>query len=348
MDRFMSEKIIYWLGAYNPEMEAIAKEVRVLHSYFSDSFVFSMTPYKEFEIGSRMFKCYRKINPLRPFISLLARRFDISHIFGWGGETYYLNRLNNGYKVLTVSGGLPKAIPVETLKKAAILVVESETDKARLIAAGIRPDKIRLIYPGIMPLPGIPKTAKTPFTILFASAPLTAETFASRGMYLLMKVAQKLPDIRFLILWRVRQTELMERLIDGNHRCKNVFFINRIVKNMQEIYQEVDAVIAPFTTLELNKPCPLSIIEGLSREKPTIVSELVGIKDIIERERCGVVSRAGVDDVAAAILQLKQNYEFYRSNCLSTVRRYFSLDNFIKNYQTVYAELAGRRVPSGA
>jgi glycosyltransferase involved in cell wall biosynthesis len=337
----MSKKIIYWLGAYNPEMEAVAKEVEVLHNYFRHSFIFSMTPYREFEISRRLFKCYRRLNPLRFLIPLIEKQFDISHIFSWGGESYYLNRLKNGHKVLTVAGGLPGMIQIGTLKKAEIIVVECERDKRRLIEHGLGPDKIRLIYPGIAPRSSQDKRRGPPFTVLFASAPLFPDMFVQRGVYLLLELAERLSDVRFLILWRRKQTEVIEGLISkGNYN--NVYFVNRIVENMQQLYAEVDAVIAPFTTPEFNKPCPLSILEGLSQRRPVIVTDFVGIKDVIEKEQCGVVSKAEPEGLVEAIGQLKRDYSFYQDNCLPTIKQYFSVEKFTQSYQAVYAELAER------
>ncbi len=243
----MSKEIIYWLGDYNPEKEAIAKEVKLLHNHFSSSFLFSMTPYKEFKIGKRMIKFYRKLHPLRPFISLVEKQFRISHIFSWGGESYYLNRLKYGPKLLTVSGGLPKDISPETINKADIIVVECELDRQRLIEHGLEPGKIRLIYPGIAPVPARTRASSAQFTILFASAPLFPKMLAARGLYLLLQVAERLKEVSFLILWRKKETEFIDKIINKNKHA-NVCVINRIVKNMSEIYDKADAVIAPFTT----------------------------------------------------------------------------------------------------
>jgi glycosyltransferase involved in cell wall biosynthesis len=84
-------------------------------------------------------------------------------------------------------------------------------------------------------------------------------------------------------------------------------------------------------------------MEGLASGRPVLASRLVGIADIIESERCGVVFEPDPESLASAIERLRAHYGRYQTRCQAVAERYFSKQKFVGEYERIYADLVTRR-----
>jgi len=340
----VSKKIIYFMRIYQPLSEAISKEVEFLHSHFKNSFIYSMTSF--YNVSSllnfhlkrnKLVFCYLFL-PLRLSSRLLEKRFEISHVFGNLNDNYYLKKLRKP-PIIVTAVTIEKVFKAEDIKKVDIIITESKKQKEILVEEGVKENKIRLIYPPVdlNKFQYVPVKSNN-FKILFASSPMRESYFERRGINLLLDVGKELPeDIEFNLLWRGKTGKIMKKMIMENN-LRNFEVIDTIILNLNKIYAQNHVTIAPFTTHSENKSCPNSIIESLAAGKPVLVSEKVGISDIIKRNRCGIVFKPTKEELIKAIEKIQRYYKGYQKNCRKCAEKYFSQERFIKEYEKVYDE----------
>ncbi|MCP4370744.1 MAG: glycosyltransferase family 4 protein [Deltaproteobacteria bacterium] len=335
----MSKKIIYWTGVYSPDNEAVSKEILLLHNHFPRSFVYGIArDFFKFSLKKRyLVHFYRPYRLAPKFVPVVEKKFDISHIYHSLDNWYFLEHLEKKPIILTgATGG--KVLDRKKYKKIEKIVVESEYDLMRVKHGGIEEEKIKLIYPGL-DLSKFSYTApKGDFSILFASSPFAKEYFAARGVDLLLSATERCKDVHFILLWRkwAGTVKVIKTMVTNK---KNVTLNLEVIKDISLLLNKVHAVIAPFTSQQLTKPCPHSVIESLAAGKPVLVSDKVGIARIIQENNCGVVFKPDKEDLVRAIDELKRNYTAYQKNARRCAEEYFSKEIFLKQYELIYNTL---------
>ena len=324
----MRKRIAYFVQNYRPESEAVSKEVKIL----SDSFNSSV-----FDMSFRNPLNYPRLLRL-PFLSR-----DISHIYTSLGDRPYLTLLRRKPIILTGSSSARKGKIESQLRyysKLSMVVVESERQRSILYELGVDDDKIKLIYPGINLDEFSHKPSLTEgFTVLFASSPPREELFDSRGINLLLSLAGEEKSLRFIFLWRKTCYDLLRRKIEGM-QLSNVEVVNEIVGDMNEYYAKANCTITPFMNYDDHKPVPRSLIESLAAGKPVLVSNRVGISNMIEEERCGVVFEPDPESLIKAVSELRSKYKTYQKNTGKPAEKYFSKKGFITSYEELYKEIS--------
>lgn len=336
--------ICYWTFNYEPRWEASSKEVELLVETFRDEFGTRLISLDQWGEHLKLFGRDRHLPlpwavPGLPLILREARKVDINHVLSSPGERFVMPRLaGRGRSVLTITkqnatlDGLERNI--ESLKTFDVVVAESERYRDLLMQVGLSAERVRLIYPGqsrhaYRPAPG-------PFTVLFATSPRKHDLLA-RGIRLMIRAAERLPDVRFRFVWR-RNPEAVQRLF-RRLDLPNVELIAGFVEDMGEMYDSVDTVILPALTDNTLKPAPHSGLECLAHGKPLLVSDRVSLARIVRAERCGVVFEPDVDSLCEAIVALRDDYETYRRRAHPTVDRWFSKAEFIDRYRRLYLSL---------
>jgi len=276
-----------------------------------------------------------------PSLWRIAREATINHLFASPAEpvlTSLLARLDN--TILTLCKDSPEISHLEeklgTLSSMQRVVVESERHRELLLQGGIAEKRVRLIYPGIDTKPYRP--APEPFTIMFATSPKKKNDFLSRGIQLMLRVAKRLPRIRFRFIWRESQHEKLQSLI-RDIGVSNVQVINGYVPNMEEMYDSAHAVILPALTSASLKPCPHSGLHSLAHGKPVLASRYLSLSRIVKRNECGVVFEPAVGALCDAIRRLQDHYEEYQRNTHRTIERKFSDEGFLERYGELYSSL---------
>ncbi|NLG70747.1 MAG: glycosyltransferase [Chloroflexi bacterium] len=345
-----SVRIAYWVFNFAPHWEAASREIKTLVSHFEtqyDTQVISQnTNSRKIRLTGRF-----KYLPLPyslvmlPFLSRIASAYHINHIFSSLGEGLLLPRINRQNALLTVtkdSGALnafEKNIP--QLKKLRCIVVESERHQELLLQAGLPADSVRLIYPGAQVKPYQP--ASGPFKILFATSPMSENDFLTRGIYLILRAAARLPEVQFIFAWRKKHHQKLRRLIDDSG-VRNIEVLNGYIPDMERVYDSVHAAILPGLTYSSLKPSPHSALDSLAHGKPVLISRPTSISGLVEREQCGVVFEPQVDCLVDRIQELIKNYPLYQQNCHRTIERCFSASGFTSSYQEIYSAMLANKV----
>jgi glycosyltransferase involved in cell wall biosynthesis len=182
------------------------------------------------------------------------------------------------------------------------------------------------------------KPATPPFKILFASSPPGRHQFLSRGILLVLRVAARLPEVQFILVWRKRHHEALRDLIAAAG-VDNVSVINGYVEDMGALYDSAHATMLPGLDFTSFKPAPHSALESLGRGKPLLVTPTSSIADLVAQRHCGLICEPTVAAFEAAVRSLMARYEEFQENCQRTVQACFSQETFIEKYRLLYEEL---------
>jgi glycosyltransferase involved in cell wall biosynthesis len=339
------KKIIYFVQGYLPDREAVSKEVALLHKNFKSSSIHNLATRWEFSFTKQYISYFYKFYPLGfVTIPLSDRKNKISHIYTSIADFPYLTLLKHRPIILSA----PLTSPISKIKKRIDsgvyhkvnqIVVESDKDLSILSSLGFDMSKVSLVYPGIdlKEFTYTPHFSKTsPFRILFASMPIDKRHIKKRTELIINTARLFKDDIIFELLLRDRFAKEIKSLVSG---MSNIHFENKIYDCINDKYAQISATVYAPTHYEDSKPCPNSIIESLAAGKPVLVSSVVGIADLIKKEGCGIVFKPTKKDFAKAIILLKKNYSRYQKKSRRTAEKYFSIEKFIKEYNTIYCGL---------
>ncbi len=343
----MKKRIAYWIFNYQPQWEAASREMDLLRREMSGQ---CETSVVSFNLRMRRLRLWghEKHVPLPhglvslPFLRRFASRFSVNHIFASPGEYLLTGRIAGPHTIMTLAKDARSLNSiernVERLKRLRFIVAESERHFDILRQAGIKDESLRLILPGISKQSYVP--ASGTFKILFATSPASKNELLLRGVPLMIRVAASLPDARFVFVWRDRfVSELMALIREA--RADNVEVRNGLIKNMDEVYDEIHATILPGLDYHSFKPCPHSAIESLAHGKPVIVSRPTSISRLIESYRCGVVFEPTTEALLDAVAAMRSQYDELRRNCQKLVEDRFSVEGFVQGYRRLYQELLG-------
>ena len=340
----MPPRVTYWTGTWDPDREAISKEVQLLRSAGGASHpVVSFAPgqHSALRPAERVVQLSaRRWILVRAVASVVERYGAISHVFGGLSSWHLLRAVGRRPVVLTA------AIPGEPADRAiwshvSIAVAESEPLAEALRRIGMPADRVRLIYPGVdldrfTPGPG-PSARR--FRMLFASSPSDAAEFERRGIPLLVETARRCPEIDVALLWRewgdqrAARRALMQLAPPPN---LSVEFASG--RRMPEIYRSADAVACLYED-GFGKSCPNSVVEALACGVPAIVSSGCGIAGLVSASGAGVAVPRAPEDVAAALARLQEARAAWKAAARALAERVFGERMFLDAYARLYDEL---------
>ncbi len=334
----------YWMFNFEPKWEAASKELDALATAFQPVYG-TRTISLDLNKGPRKWFGPDKHLPAAvglsalPLLMRTARAVPVNHIFASAGERILVPRLARlGNSILTVTKGSAALSAIEknvqALSRLSYVVVESERHYELLMQLGLDPERVRVIYPGVEREPY--RRARGRFTILFATSPKQHDLL-TRGIYLIMKAAERLPSVRFRLVWRWNPDGA--RQLIRERRLENVELIAGYVQDMKALYDEAHAVILPALETDSFKPCPHSGLHSLAHGKPVLASRAASIAGIVERKRCGVVFQPTAEGLCKAVSHLSENYDDYQVNTYRTLEGTFSKRGFIDRYGKLYASL---------
>jgi glycosyltransferase involved in cell wall biosynthesis len=269
-----------------------------------------------------------------------AARFDVNHLFASAGErlvTPIISR-HNGVLTIAKDTGTLRGYErnSESLKRLGAIVVEGERDRDILLQLGIQEQRIWLIRPGV-PVMSY-REASGPFTILFASSPLNAADFLSRGIYLIIAVAALLPMVRFQLIWRKHHLAKLQRIV-AQAGVTNVAVQSGVIPDMAAVYDRVHAAVLPGLEHRSFIPCPRSGLEALAHGKPLLLSNLISIAPSVAQAGAGVVFEPTTAGLKAAIVQLQAAYAGYQANTQAYIAQHFSPETHLELHRRLYQSL---------
>ena len=155
---------------------------------------------------------------------------------------------------------------------------------------------------------------------------------------MILRVAQRLRDVQFILVWRDRHHEALRALI-ADAGVDNVSVINGYVEDMGALYDRVHATVLAGHDYASFKPAPHSALELLGRGKPLLVTPTSSIAEIVAQRRCGIVFEPTVDSFEDAVRNLMDRYGELQESCHPAVEACFSKEAFIQKYRLLYEEL---------
>jgi glycosyltransferase involved in cell wall biosynthesis len=335
-------RINYWVFNYQPKWEAVSKEIVSLRTGLADAVDASLISLNTMDGSLRLRGREKRLPlpralPLLPFLLPQAARGDINHLFASAGERYLTPLLARRNGVLTVAKDTSALHRIQ--RNAAVfsgyraIVLQCERDRDMLRQLGVADACLWLIRPGV-PVASY-QEARGPFTILFASSPFTAGDFLSRGVYLMVRAAAELPDVRFLLVWRDRHLAMLRGLLDGAG-VTNVEVMSGVVADMDAVYGRVHATILAGLEQRSFIPAPRSGLESLAHGKPLLASRFVAIADSVDAAGAGVMFAPTVEGLIAAIRRLQDGYCGFQERAQPYVRDHFCPARHLELYRRLY------------
>jgi glycosyltransferase involved in cell wall biosynthesis len=335
-------RVLYWVFNYMPKWEAVSKEIASVRHGLEGEIDSSLVSLNSKEGGLELRGRDKRIPlphglPLLPLIRPYAARFDVNHLFASAGERLITPIISRHNGVLTIAKDTATLRGyernAESLKRLGAVVVEGKRDRDILRQLGIHEQRIWLIRPGV-PVMSY-REAKGPFTILFASSPLNAADFLSRGIYLIIAVAALLPTVRFLLVWRKHHLAKLQRIV-AKAGVTNVVVQSGVIADMAAVYDSVHAAVLPGLEHRSFIPCPRSGLEALAHGKPLLLSSLISIASSVAQSAAGVVFEPSATGLKAAILQLQAGYAGYQANTQIYIAEHFSPETHLQLHRRLY------------
>ena len=339
-------RVTYWTGTWDPEKEAISKEVHLLRSLGTSTrpvVAFSSGEKLALEVRNRVLRLSAAQWPLlRLLAPVVERSGRLNHVFGGLRSSWHVMRsLGRRPTIFTVVlPGLP--IDARSFEHVTYFVAEDETLLQALRAAGISEDRLRLIHPGVdlhTYSPGR-RPPGEPFRVLFASSPSDPAEFDARGIPLLVETARLCGEMEFVFLWRTwgnqaRAREAFDRLAPP----ANVKIEYLEGREMPTVYRGAHAV-ASFYAPGFGKSCPNSVIEGLACGVPALVADSCGIAPLIERHDAGIVTSREPSRMAQAARDLRSSHHAFAQAARALAEQAFDVRTFLASYLRLYQEAA--------
>jgi len=158
----------------------------------------------------------------------------------------------------------------------------------------------------------------------------------SKGIMTLLRAAQTLPDVRFVVIGPSRQ---WKSYVNVAQALPNVCLVGLVsFEKLLRFYAACDAVVIP----SLFDPCPLVALEAGSMGKPIVASNVGGIPEVLG-DTCLLARPGDENDLARKITQLLTDESLARElgiRVRERVVRNFSWDTVAEKTFRLYKQLA--------
>ncbi len=338
----MPPRVAYWTSSFEPEMEAVASEVATLRRQFQQSVAWGLSVRHWALLSRKRGYCFN------PRLHLLFRAttrifepiFDLNHIFGRLGDWFYLQGARKHPTILTITTP-SNPVAKSLLERVDRFVIEHAEAKDDLLRVGIDNSQIRLIYPPVDLSRFFPATAPSaPFTVLFASSPEEEGWLDARGIPQILDMAVLRPKMHFRLLWRPwGNSEKRVRQWIAERKLQNIEVSVGCFRDMPGEYNKAHVTLAPFTDVGRSKAVPNSVIESMACGRPVIVTKAVGLANLIDENKAGIVCAAKSEELVEQLDRLARDWDYYSLAARKLAERQFGVERFLTEYQQLYADV---------
>jgi glycosyltransferase involved in cell wall biosynthesis len=282
------------------------------------------------------------------YLRRAERKIGCHHIFNPDPYPFALLRFLRRPVVYTVVAGVRSADHAATgrlARQVTTLVVSTMADLKRLQGWGIR--NVVSVCPGIdvsrFSYTALP--ADIAPTLLMGSAPWTREQFRTKGVDALLELAQQIPHLHLVLLWRGVLVDEIVRRVRAAGLERRVEVLTEQV-DVNKILGRVHAAVVLAAEETLIKAYPHSLLEALAAGRPVLVSCSIPMATYVEQNGCGVV----VEEVSAAGVQvalerLVQEYPDYQQGARDIDMRDWAVEQMLDAYGRIYNAALMQRKP---
>ena len=205
------------------------------------------------------------------------------------------------------------------LNQTDLVLAQSEHSKQQLVNWGVKESKIALYRYWIDPDKFNNKISKTnsDFKVLFIS-----RLIPKKGTRIIVKLAQKLPQIKFTIIGSGPESNYI-----SNQKLTNINFLGKVDnKNLINYYSESSLFIQPALYQE---GFTRTIMEAIACGTPVLASNIGTIPEIVDPS-VSVLVKPTIKYFESAIIKLLKNKKLLNQmkfNCSSYTKKYFSPNN---------------------
>ena len=213
------------------------------------------------------------------------------------------------------------------------VICQSSAALARLRSQAIR---VEALIPPVMASPeariATPKQ-RSGFVVGFATAPLIAPHWGTRGVSLLLELAATSPESHFLLAWRTAPEEI-QNAVAAKGLTNITVLAGKL--DMEEFYDQIDAILIPFAAAWGNHGCPLSAVEGMLRGKAVLATDFIGIADWLHQSGAGVVVPPTVQGLRSGLLHLQREIFEFGRQAQAAARSCFDRGTNVNAYRHVH------------
>jgi glycosyltransferase involved in cell wall biosynthesis len=286
-------------------------------------------------------------------------RVDLHHVYNPDPFPFPILRWLNRPKIYTLSAGLTSRLRSEGsrplsagffCRRIHTVVVSNERDRRRLIDAGIA--NVRIIPPGVdlsrispsrLPLSQTAAFEDTEITLMAGSAPWVRAQFRSKGVDALLDVAQRMPRLRLIFLWRGVLYQEMQARVRERRLTNRVEILDQQV-DVNAVLARVHASVLLADDPSIVKAFPHSLVESLAAAKPVLVSRDVPLAHLVTQWGCGqVVDEVTPEAIISALRRLVADYAAVCQAAANANMGAFSRDRMVGAYMALYDQIANGR-----
>jgi glycosyltransferase involved in cell wall biosynthesis len=320
--------------------DAVVQDVESLRRHFGGEISFL---YPGSKPGTRFPRRWWGMHQL-PWLWIAERHVSFHHIFNPDPFCFDVLRFLRRPIVYTVAAGLhggARAAVKQLAERVHTLVVSTERDLETLHLLGV--DNVVRVHPGI----DTSRFSYTPIgldaapSLLMGSAPWTFDQFRSKGVDALLELAQRLPELRLVFLWRGVLYDEMNQRVRQRGLTDRVQVLNQRV-DVNGILSRVHAAIVLANGDALVKAYPHSLLEALAAGRPVLVSRSIPIAQYVEKTGCGVVvEQMDVAHIRLAFDRLMGHYADYQQRALQLGVSNWTRERAVAMYGQIYKDLLG-------
>ena len=252
--------------------------------------------------------------------------------------------------VTTAGSGFYLLLEKYAMRRASVVVTNSEAGRRFLLSRGIRSEKIRVIYNGVEALRIRPKTPADEIRASIGFGPaqpvvgMIARLAPEKDPLMFVRAGRRAlrrrPELRFVL---VGDGPLRDSVRDAVRAAAGEeVILTGYRENVADWLQIMDVVVLTSSRVE---GCSNSILEAMALGKPVIATRVGGNRELIQDGVNGLLVRPrDPDALADAIERLFLDEPLRRrlaARGRETVRRRFSGRRMVADYQNLYQELIG-------
>ena len=334
-----SMNILYHMTNLPPKLpgtEASLQELNTLRKHFGGEVVF-INPNQTSPIYlPRLLFGFQLLKKIRK----KEAQFQAHHLYNADPFPFPVLRWFKQPIIYSISSGVGNRRPnIGFFNSLAAVTVADERSVQRLQSWGL--NNVHLVRPSIdsSQLTHTPLALDSEIRLMVGSAPWMKSQFQSKGIDALLEVAQQMPNLRLVCLWRGVLVEEMEQRVRQMKLGRQVEIINQKA-DINQILAGVHGSITLVTNPAIIRSYPHSLLESLAAGKPVIVSRSISMSDYVEQNQCGAVAETVTSaDILNAIETLIRNYPNLQQNAQRIGLRDFSPQVMIDSFQQVYRQV---------